>query len=178
MHLSEILDVRRKPHLEQLFLLRNSCSEYLHESKGLPIFKQIPAGITDSIARIKVRHKSNPINKYFGESVLQSSNGGKTIIESRSSPYPAGQNFWMFPINGYRYLYSPEVQDYRSSIKHILEQTSDQDIIREMVQEMHISTNLVEGIASATEILWYGISSYYAVDCSSFMDYNELLTLL
>lgn len=178
MYLFEILDVSRSPHSEQLFLLKGSCSDFLRESKGLPVYKHIPAGITDSVARIKVRHKSNPINTFFGETVLRDCKGGKAIVESQSVPYPAGHNYWMFPTNGYRYLYSPEVQDYRSSITQILEQTTNRTMVQEMVQEMHINTNLAEGLASGTEILWYKISSYYAVDCSSFMDYNELLNLL
>lgn len=177
MHLCEILGVWPQPHAEQLFLLKTACSDFLRESKGLPVFKHL-TGTSDAVARVKIRHKANPINQYFGESVLRESNGGKTIIDSKSSPYLGERNFWMFPTNGYKYLYGPNIHDYKASIRHILEHTSDQHLIREMVQDMHVGTNLVEGIASGAEILWYGISSYYAVDCSSYMDYNELLNLL
>jgi hypothetical protein len=176
MHLLEILR-GPSPHAEQLFLLKNNCSRFIKESKGLPIFKQLPA-TSEAVSRIKVRHKANPINQFFAESILRGTSGGKTIIESKSTPYPDRHNFWMFPTNGYSYLYSPQVQNYRQCIETAQAQTSDPDLIRELVQSMHISSNLAEGIELGTEILWYGISSYYAVDCSCFMDYNELLSLL
>lgn len=175
MYIADIFDDEQKLGSGQLFQIRNGCSEFLRESQGYPVYKQL-SSTHGTFARIKVRHKPNPIiEQYFFAEVLNHTKGGKALVETTSQPTHQNHAYWIFPTDGYKYLFNPAIKDYKSSIKNIIEQTSDDQIISELVADQYKSTDLIEALQTDTEILWFKISHFYAVDCSLFQDYSELL---
>lgn len=173
MYISDIFGTPRKLGSGQLFPIRNNCSEFLRESKGYPVYKQL-YGQYGVCSKVKVRHRSDPILEQFFSHTIDS----KTVVETLSYPKESGLNYWIFPINGYRYVYNTNTVDYKTTINTIIEMTADVDVVHDLISDLYVQANLVEGLQTNTEILWYKISHFYAVDCSMFEDYNELLNLL
>lgn len=175
MYIGDILGTAQKLCAEQVFPIRDSCYEFLKESNGYPVFKQLPEqyGVC---SKVKVRHKPNLIlEQFFKKTVMQDCS---TLVESYSMPIAGAHNYWIFPINGYKYIYNPLIADYKSKVNQILDITSDKDVILELIGDLYNSNNLITALTCETEILWYKISHFYAVDCSKFEDYDELLKIL
>ena len=109
-------------------------------------------------------------------------NGPKSFIEQSTA-----EPFYIFPRNGYKFMYSKEVENSNEEYKHTLDNLFDQlgeednnasTIVAELLQYTYTSNNLYEGVVSGSEIILYNIPFYYAVRRSAFENYESLLSCL
>lgn len=170
-------------------IILRDCSEFIRESSGLPLFKTLPDTYAD-FQRVKVRqHKrrdpvSHVFEQAFGEqfsNLRQRSVFATSVIPNSSTPSTA---FYVIPTNGYKYLYSKEVEnssnEYRDIIETVMRGMSSVNeatqIVTDLVKYTYTSTKLKEGISSGAEVILYGIPAYYAIRISACPDYTDLIT--
>ncbi len=173
-----------------LDLIKRYCNQFLNESVGLPIFKALP-NVYENFQKVKVR-KRKPTNTFsatfngaFKDELNDLreravfTNGVVGELEENAEP------FYIFPINGYKFLYSKEVKDSTESYRQVFESIFDnlgkesgQAVFADMLRFTYLSENLPLGIESGAEIILYKIPYYYAIRESSIDSYEELLTML
>ena len=96
------------------------------------------------------------------------------------------ETFYVFPIDGYKHLYSKQVKNSTTCYNAVFESLLDQlgnkqpsaELLTELLRFNYVSENLTEGIDAGAEIIIYGIPYYYALRESSVDKYEKLLTLL
>lgn len=167
-------------------LLHADCSQYIEESQGVPLLKALPSNYP-SIHRVKVRQqkRTDPVTHVFNEAFSDVRNLRQRAVIAYTNPtVQEGQEpFYVFPINGYQYLYSKEVQnsssDYKQVIDTVFEQFTDQahaaEILTDIVKYTYTNSKLVEGITAGAEIIFYNIPCFYAVKQSAFPDYKHII---
>lgn len=185
MLLKELL---RTSTYDELHEIKQFCSVYIMESNCMPTYKLLPTTYND-IHRVKVRVQNKDgmlatvYNKAFESETFNIS--GRAIITSSDLPTPHNPNvepFYVFPINEYKFLYSKEVKDSSRSTQETINTIFEQfptddglDLMVDVLQYTYVRTNLVEGISSKSEIIFYNIPAYYAVRCSTYPNYQQLL---
>jgi hypothetical protein len=109
-------------------------------------------------------------------------NGAKSFVTNEGA-----EPFYVFPKNGYNFMYSPEVTNSNVEYKHTFEDLFEQfgedndnvaTIIADLLQYTYTSTELSEGVTAGAEIILYNIPFYYAVKQSSVENYQSLLSLI
>lgn len=169
--------------------VRALCSQFLADSAGLPLFRELPTS-HDTITKVKVRTKKSP-SSLVGEVMNRAFEHQYAKLSQRSifaHPVPRVTNesnepFYVFPINGYKFMYSKEVQnssnEYSQLIDTLFDTLDDGAIVGELATDVLKSTyatnELYEGIVSQAEIVIYGIPYYYAVKASECPDYARLV---
>lgn len=171
-------------------IITEQCSQFIYQSEGRSLLKNLPENYND-FHRVKVRKRkgdsvSSQFNKAFDYYQLRQravfANGERSLEESEKGFEP----FYIFPINGYKYLYSRKVQnsnlDYRKSFNSILETMGDKrgaSVINDMLQFSYIDNEeLSEGIDSGAEVIIYNIPYFYALRVSTLTNYEDFYTTL
>ena len=182
LHKDDIL-INQKYHI-----IRTECSQFLEESSGIPIHKILP-NTYDDIQKVKARFKkktddvTNCFNKAFEH---EASNLRQRAIFAYTTPPIITEDldlFYIFPINHYKILYSPEVthsnSNYKQVIDTLFETFSDineaTDIITDILKYTYSTQNLYEGLTSSAEIIFHGIPYYYAVRVTSEIAYKQII---
>lgn len=189
MLISHLINQPVRPDLR---VIAQQCSSFINESHGHPVFKMLSSEYSD-VQRVKARKKNTKTDftETFNEAFSSHVNGlcqraVYTYGESTVERVCEGDDpFYVFPIDGYKYLYSTEVEsssaDYRQVFDMMFEQFGPEkgrEVIADLIKFSYTSTNLVEGIENGAEIIFYNIPYYYAVRVSSAPDYDNLLTLI
>lgn len=173
----------------ELQTIATQCSQFLQESDGLPLFKSLSPAY-DDFYKVKVRFQkkkdtmAEAYEKAFNERCL---NLRQRAIFAYSTAQPiteAAEPFYVFPTNGFKFMYSREVKnsnsDYRRVIDTLFEQFDDTvkatEIVVDLLKYTYSTEKLVEGINSDSEIILYGIPNYYAVRVSAVPSYSKLIT--
>lgn len=168
--------------------LRTNCSIFLRESQGLPIFRQLPSSYAD-FHRVKVRLQkrkdgvSDVFERAFGQDYTNLRQ--RAVFTSASVPLVTEHTepFYVFPTDGYRFLYSKEVtnsnSDYRNVIDKLVLELGDlneaTDIVTDLLKYTYSTRGLHEGISSGAEVIFYGIPYYYAVRAHA-CEYKTLIS--
>jgi hypothetical protein len=179
-------------HYEAFAGLREACSDFLRESHLTPLFKNLPNAY-DDVHKVKVRKRKQRsgfvevFNEAFDDEFVELrqravfTNGASTLAEAQRDEEP----FYVFPINGFKFLYSSEVtnssDEYRTVFESIfqnLDPNAAEETFRDLLKFTYRSTNLHEGILSGAEIIIYNTPYYFAVRESAFPDYDKLLDLM
>ncbi len=179
---------------EELAIIAERCSDFIAESDGHPLLKNLPSEYGD-YHKVKVRLRKNRkqdtrefaerFNNAFKDSVRNLreraifSNGVATF---RVSEDPDQEPFFIFPVDGYDYMYSREVENsstnYKSAFDSILEQLGTneaENIITELLKFNYTQDKLTEGIESGSEIIIYNIPYFYAIRVQTVDNYQELI---
>jgi hypothetical protein len=176
--------------VQEVQAIKTHCSQFLTESARLPLVKTLPTTYYN-FHKVKIRLQkrkdevSDVFERAFGE---QFSNLRQRAVFAYPNLPPVTEGtdlFYVFPVNGYKFLYSKEVtnssNDYKRVIDTLFEQFEDpstaSDIVTDLLKYTYSSTLLHEGIVSDSEIILYGIPFYYAVRTSACQDYNSLLAM-
>ena len=187
-------DVLKDPNGEsgELWLLNTRCSQFISESREIPLLKNLPTTYED-FHRVKVRKRKtddkfdNVFNEAFCDEVYELrqramfANGPESFEVSIHEKY---EPFFVFPIDGFKFMYSSEVQnssdDYKQVFETIIEQCGDNnlDMITDLLKFTYTHDNLYEGLETGCEIIIYNIPYYYALRASLVDDYDDLLTSL
>lgn len=167
--------------------LTRECSDFLIESEGRPLLKNLPT-YRDGFSKVKVRHQkvTNPFiesfngafskehTKLFQRSVFVQGEASFTPIESTTS-----EPFYIFPIDGYRYMYNPmaTTKDYHDTFNKLLADIGDltPDVFKDLLKYDYVFDKLAEGISGGSEIIIYGISHYFALRKSLVDDYEDFI---
>lgn len=186
MRLNELFDVSAPEtidyHIDVPRVLADFCSDYLQESGGIPLYKNLPSSY-DDFSRVKIRQKkhSDSVSSLFSEALALRNVrqrcllGKNTISEAAASEEP----FYIFPINGFSYTYSPKVTDFLKEYAETIDRIgkhigSAEEIALDLIRKTYVRCDLVEGIKCGAEIVFYDFPFYFAAKVSSFPQYHIL----
>lgn len=170
--------------------LSADCSTFLRESNGRPLYRSLPISYGD-FHRVKVRLQrrkdgvSDVFERAFGQEFTNIRQ--RAVFASPTCPLVSEQTepFYIFPINGYKFLYSKEVtnssSDYRNVIDKLVVElgnlTEATDIVTDLLKYTYATSNLQEGMAAGAEIIMYGIPYYYALRADT-TEYEKVVSLI
>lgn len=186
MHVRDI--IQEQP--TDFAIIQADCGQYLQEAEHNYVIRMLPRGYAD-VQRVKIRQqkRTDIVTRVFNEAFSDVHNIRQRSMITQSTIPPCTDThepFYVFPINGYKFMYSREVQnssvDYKHVIDVVFEQFSDEDtaadIIADVVKYSYTSTNLLEGMQAGAEIIFYDIPYYYAVRTATYPDYKQLTPYL
>lgn len=185
MQINEVLQstIQSSPYCA----IKDRCSRFIYESNGLPLMKLLPRKYND-VHRVKVRKRKlhGEFDSIFNETfehetfdIRQRSIFARSVLSENTQTH---ENFYVFPIDGYRFMYNKEVDQSEEKYKKVFEQLNNDDIgvdlLSELLRFTYSNKNLYEGIYSGAEIILYNVPFYYAVRVSSVDSYKNLLKSL
>ncbi len=185
MYLDEVLHGK----IKTTHPIINECSIFLEQSDGLPLFRNLPSHYED-FRKVKLRLRKNKANDEFAKTFNEAfdqiphlrqramfANGAKSFIAESGEKEP----FYVFPVDGFQFMYSPEVTnsntDYMTAFDTILEQfRGDKELMEQVLKYTYTREQLNEGIQHGSEIILYNMPYCYAIRSSSISNYTTLLT--
>jgi len=175
-----------------LHKIKTECSNFIEESKGNYAQKSL---YFDGrfVKRVKVRKKK--IKDNFSTLFDEAFEDEYKNIHRRSifcnGPHSSENisdkpKFYVFSINGYKFLYNPDIDYHKEYMKIYdrLKTTMDtinvKDTFKDMIEYSYKQTeqNLENALFSENEIIFYNIPYYYAVKKSKHPDYSTLLKMI
>lgn len=170
---------------KDIHVLKTHCSRFMQESAGLPVFRALPSAGED-FRRVKVRYhkRSDSISELFNaalESVAPNLMPRGIFTQPSVMELEEGYDpFYVFPVNGYRFLYSKGVQNsninFRTMVAELEEKVDGaHELTRDLIKYTYVTENLEEGIRSDSEIIFFNIPCYYAIRCSAVKSYSSLI---
>lgn len=190
MLVKDILFCETNSDNTELSIVSNKCRQFIDESQGYPLLKNLPTTFKD-VHRVKVRKQkkktqvTESFNKAFENEYTDLRQRALFVYGSTNIPLEENQElFYIFPVDGYRYMYNTEVansnDEYKAAFDTILEQFSNNDaadqIVVDLLQYTYTCTDLVEGLKQGAEIIIYNVPSYYAIRTTLIENYTDLLT--
>ena len=191
-----ITDLIQSPQeREELKTIHIKCEIFLEESHGLPLYKNLSTNYGD-FQKVKVRSKKatdtyvDTFNEAFSEELFNLHQravfaNGYESFEPADPITEALEPFYIFPVNGYRYMYSAEVENSTHDYKHLFDNLFEQfgnnggrDVATDLLKFSYRHERLFEGIERGSEIIIYNLPCYYAMRTSAAGDYNDLLTFI
>jgi hypothetical protein len=170
--------------------LENECSQFVKESFGFPLLKNLPSQ-ADGFRKVKVRKKKMPsnndiievFNSTFTEhnQLLQRSifaHGISAFIPA--APSSELEPFYIFPTDGYKFMYSENVHnttlEYQDTLTKLIQNYGESGIktFKEVLKYQYTFTDLACGLSSNSEIIVYNIPYYYAIRASLIEKYSDL----
>lgn len=169
--------------------LEKECKQYLIASQGNPLLKYLPSH-ADGFRKVKVRKKKQQDNyiqsfnnAFFNEHedlALRSiyANGLTSFDDSANT---IAEPFYIFPIDGYKFMYSSEVSSsslhYKETFEKLLEKIGNNgvNIFIDLLKYNYTFENLENGIKTGAEIIIYNIPYYYAIRKSLVENYHSFI---
>jgi len=168
-------------------LLKKNCSQFFAESNDQPLLKNLSFSL-EPFHKVKVRKRKGEVGDFsetFNEAFETQhpglrqraifANGLTTfqpVLNEEVAPY------YIFPIDGYKFMYSKEVtnsgHEYKQVFETLFEQFGEEkgnEVLADLLRFTYTSKNLYEGIESGSEIIIYGIPYFYSYS----VDYLNLL---
>lgn len=156
--------------------ITEECFQFLKESNGKYLIKNLPRdymGFTKVKVRIRKQKNDfiNGVNKafeskrheFYGSSIFAYSSEKLLTEESGKEP------FYVFPIDGYKFVYNPQV----SNIDKELNVPDLKGMVSDIVNVSYKTDKLNEALSEDCEILVYNVPYYYAVRKSLVQDYRS-----
>lgn len=185
MLVDELLSVDRP--LTNLLPIYSECSQFLHESRGIPLFKNLPATYSDvHKVKVRLRKRGDSISEVFNKAFQDTPKLRQRSVFTYTTPPAILEHnldlFYVFPINNYKFLYSREVTnsngDYKSVMDTLLETFDNADTAIEMITDLlkytYSTVNLHEGLSARAEIIFHKIPYYYALRVNAYPDYKQV----
>lgn len=166
---------------------------FLAESQGIPLLKNLPKAY-GHFHKVKVRQKkptqfAETFNTGFEDVARLHQRAifanGPSSFEQSSDPNQ--QPYYIFPINGYKSMYSAEMRHSNVQYKQVFDALFEQfgndkeqaiGVISDLLKYTYTKDNLHEGIKGGAEIIIYGIPYYYAIQQADFVKYEDLLEVM
>lgn len=178
---------------DELLIVGEKCREFLEESARRPLLKNLSTQYGD-FHKVKVRkRKSVERERLFTETFNEAFTDINYDMRQRAIFANGPQSFapvvteelepfYIFPIDGYKFLYSREVKNSTQDYKHVLDIIMEEfgedrgnEVMSDLLKFSYTSENLSEGIDAGAEIVIYNIPYFYAIRASTVNDYEELL---
>lgn len=169
------------------YLLKVNCSQFIEESGGNPLFKPLPATY-NNFHRVKARmqKRKNELTEVYNKAFNMSNIRQRAIFAYASYPtlHEEADTFYVFPVNGYKFMYCKEVTDSNSDYKRVLDTLFEQfndsnkatEIVTDLLKYTYLTENLYDGIVAKAEIILYNIPQYYAVRVNPNQEYSDILS--
>jgi hypothetical protein len=175
--------------------LSEECSEFIKESFPYPLLKTLPV-TKDGFIKLKIRHKKN--KKYLSSKTFNIFNSalekyhtnitfkalyGYPIeaVETLSESESTRELFYIFPTNGYKYIYNPNVKSSFAAYNDALSKLQGNNLetaFKEILQESYVDKDLKNAMISGSEVIFFNISHYYAIRKSLIeSSYEEFINL-
>lgn len=163
--------------MEDLLFVSLGCQDFLRESNGIPLIKNLPSTYGD-FKKVKARYKSsndvgNIINEAFDCCIFERAvfcNGPisfNPILDERVSNFDI---YYVFPPDGYQYLHNPTIANL-TEVE--LPTTLDQSSLIELFKLGYSNQNLQEALLSEGQVIIYNIPHFYCVK-ASIVEYDDL----
>lgn len=188
MRVSDIF--RSQPlSVDQVATLRTACSEFLDQSGGLPLFKVKEALSVFTKTKVRFHDKTNVFIETFNQAFFEEHGvrnlHQRSIFASSTPPTPIDQLVYVFPKNGFKFLYNSQVPDANSRYKFVFEQLLEEfdqayaeNTVKDLLRYTYEDHDLNDGINKGAEVILYDVPFYYAVKADHFPDYKQLLDFL
>lgn len=163
---------------QDIDLIKQHCGDFLNESNQLPVFKSLSQHKIFVKIKARTRKKSNRFSQVFNEAFDQHTHLlRQRAIFAHGCKQSDGSTYYMFPPNGFKLLFNPQVvnSDVYEQMYH---QTNDDTLISQLLTENYQDGDLMDAIQSKSEILFFNTPYCYAVNVNSVESYNDLLSLL
>lgn len=168
--------------------ITDNCSVFLQQSQGIPLVKNLPTQ-SDGFRRVKVRKQKikNDLDGIYNSAFdyhtyLKQRCVISYTLESLPEPTENNEPFYIFPINGYRFLFSKNVDDSNKMYYEMLKSLESeiglnrsQALMEDVLKFSYEDTDLYEALSNKCEIIVFGIPYFYAVKTSIVEDYRELI---
>lgn len=158
--------------LDQIAAL-SSCTDFLKQSNGQPLIKELQN--VRSFRKLKARHRNKSFSSLLNDA-FNSSIGTRCITTASTVDELTDHHYYVFPINGFKFLYDPTgtpVTSYQSLTK-----TVQTELVEELMRLNIEGSDLTQALSIGTEVVLYDIPYCYAVNVKTVSDYNNLLSLL
>lgn len=168
--------------------LVKECSQFLQQSEKNPLFKLLPSH-GEGFRKVKIRKKKTheyKIEKYFDIAFMGEYKDLRlrSLIAHTKEPdiIPEGRElFYVFPVDGYKVLVNPVIQDYKEFIFSLecALQTANIDsssILNDLFSTGYSESDIKSAAAHKSDIFIYGISHYYAIRKSLVDDYHNFIS--
>lgn len=170
--------------------IKNECAQFIRESNSIPLFKSLISG-KDAFIRVKARHRKihdESFENAFNSAFQKQSNKmlSKAIFcNTNEMVLPNHENYYVFPIDGYRILYSKNDKNtsktYQTALTEIIDMVAENhavDLLTTILSDDYTDVNLGEALTNKKEILIYGIPYFYAIKCSLFPNIDDYENIL
>lgn len=164
--------------------IRNECSVFLKHSNGKPLLRNLSV-LTQGFSRVKVRKQKNKssLGAVFDGTFSYNSLRQRCILShtlsSLPEPEPNTEPFYIFPIDGFKIMFSALVEDSDEVFSPALELLEDnfgeiksKHIMSDVLKYTYKTQDLSLALTHNCEIIIYGISYYYAIRKSLIEDYH------
>lgn len=165
------------------------CSDFLKASMGNPLVKMLPtAGPTVRSVKIRKKKVVTSFDEAFNTVFIDHKDIRQRCVFANGSHAqsndPSLTPFYIFPKNGFRFMYSTTVADssqqYSTVFDHLKEAMpvdSAVATIADVLAYDYKMDDLPAGLRSGCEIIIFGCPSYYAMQTNSVKSYSTLFSL-
>lgn len=170
--------------------IKNECTEFIQKSNGMPLFKSLHSG-RDAFIKVKARHRKvhdESFENAFNSAFQKQTNKmlSKAIFcNTNEIILPNHENYYVFPIDGYRILYSKNDKNtsktYQAALSEILDMVAEQhavSLLTTILSDDYTDENLSEALTNKKEILVYNIPYFYAIKCSLFQSLDDYKSII
>jgi len=171
--------------------LEKECSEFLKASNGYPLLKNLPLN-NDGFRKVKVRKKKN-INSDIVKIFNETFNDHTDLIMQRSifahgpsgfkpSDNPNFAPFYIFPTDGFKFLYAQDVAEttetYKDTLSVLIDHYGKDGIqtFKDVLKYQYTFDDLEKGLRTKTEMIIYDIPYYYAINYFLIEDYANFIS--
>ena len=167
------------------------CSDFLKASDGIPLVRQLPVeGPTERRVKIRKKRSVTPFDEAFNSVFSEHPDVRQRCVYANgdhTQPLfdPTMEPFYIFPKNGFKYMYSTSVTDSArqyGATYDALNQVMDSpasvyQTIGEILLFDYRTYDLRVALESGCEIIIFGCSSYYAIARRAVKSYSTLFSL-
>jgi hypothetical protein len=170
-------------------LIRAHCDEFLDLTSD-PLLKYLPEK-DETFLKVKVRfhkRKSDMVDIFnealYSKYQIMNIHQRAIFANGESSFDDTGTNsYYIFPINGFKFMYSEEVTNSRQQFKDTFDSLRENsaaldgkasEMVKDLMIYTYVSTDLNKGIVEGSEIIIYNIPYYFAISRDGFPDYEQL----
>ncbi len=167
-------------------MIKIQCSDFLTESEGIPLLKNLPI-IGDDVRKVKLRKKKNKKGEFVTafNNAIERDKLLQTCMFA-NGPYSFSpiyddvkEPFYVFPINGYIFLYIDRVTSIENNYNEIFDILQKDELTAELfpdvLKEQCNSDNIFTPLITGSELLIYNIQYYYAIRVCAVGNYDKLL---
>lgn len=175
-------------------IIIKECSEFIKESKGNPLIRYLPTdGEHQRKVKVRKKKKNSSFDLLFNTVFSKHpdlrqrcifANGLKGLKDVEPFIEEGTEPFYVFPINGFKFMYSSSVyysstqyKDTFDQIAEVIGESDAMETLSEVLKYDYVSEDLLKGIKQGCEIIIYGIPYFYAVRKSSVISYSTLFSL-
>lgn len=152
--------------------LSKTCSQFLEETGGAPVIKHLkPEG--EGYRKVKIRHKkalrqTAPIRQLFG---IDCNQLNTSVVVNQSTKLESDlEPFYIFIPDGYSYLYNNRVKDSHVDYATLMSLDFNMDL-----GDHYKFDDLKHALRSNCEILFFGISHFFAIRQNLIIDYTKFI---